>query len=112
MAQSTSGFVVVKHLFVVANDKSCSSSLSMGSQFQRPPAPGTPLAPPPVKGDRGEREKEALIEFDNEDDPTKLLCSTCSKSLPQHSINTRKPPSVSLEHCVGIDPPLTGSFNT
>lgn len=49
----------------------------------------------------GDRDREALIEFDNEDDPFKLLCSTCSQLPPCHS-----------KHCVGIDPGITGSFNT
>lgn len=70
-------------------------------------SPGPQLPPPDPHLSKviteGDREREALIEFDNEDDPSKRLCSTCSKSL-QHSINSQKAPCLSQEHCVGIDP--------
>lgn len=76
-----------------------------------PPPPDPHLSKVIAEGGGGGREREALIEFDNEDEPSKRLCSTCSQSL-QHSISSPKAPLPVPAALCRYRSRLTGSLNT
>lgn len=91
--------LVLRVKFVLAVTLAAATHLFSMWSFRSPGLQTHPF----VKGDHGERNREALIEFDNEDDPFKLLCSTCSKSV-EHSANTRTAPLPVTRTLCRIDP--------